>query len=380
MALRWAGAIVVLVALAGGIWLFARPHPVPVTLVTVTRGPVEATVANTRAGTVKACRRARMAPSGGGRIARLDVKEGDRVRKGQVLLEIWNADKISQVRVAEAHARASALHADEVCAVADTARREAERARELQGQGFVSQERAERAVADARAREAACAAARAEVRHAHAAVGAAKTELDRTVMRAPFSGIVAEVTGEVGEYTTPSPPGIPTPPAIDLIDDSCLYVDAAIDEVNAPAIRLGMPARITIDAFPGEHFAARVRRIAPYVLDVEKQARTVDVEVEFKRPADIKRLLVGYSADIEIVLKEREDALRIPTSALFEGKRVLVYRPETGRLEARHIQTGLSNWQYTEVLSGLKAGDRIAASLEREGVQAGARVVPEVGQ
>lgn len=374
------GAAVAVVAVVGaGLWFTTRPHPVAVALVTVGRGPVEATIANTRAGTVKACRRARMAPSGGGRIARLDVKEGDRVRKGQILLEVWNADKVSQVHVAEEQARTSVLRADEACAVADAARREAERARQLHAQGFVAQERAERAAADAEARKAACAAARAEVRHAQAGVTAARTELDRTILRAPFDGIVAEVTGEVGEYTMPSPPGIPTPPAIDLIDDSCLYVDAPIDEVNAPAIRIGMPARISIDAFPGQHFAAHVRRIAPYVLDVEKQARTVDVEVEFNRPEDLKRLLVGYSADVEIVLDEHKDALRVPTSALLEGNRVLVYRRDTGRLEERTIKTGLANWQYSEVLSGLAPGDRIAASLEREGVKAGARVSPEAG-
>jgi HlyD family secretion protein len=359
------------------IWAMSRPRPIPVVLATVQAGRVETTVANTRAGTVKPCRRSRVAPIIGGRIAKLNVHEGDRVRAGQVLLEIWNKDLASQVRVAQEQARAAALHAKEACALADVAESEAGRARQLRAQGFVTEERAERAASEAKAKRAACQAAGAEIKHSDAQIASAQAALERTILRAPFDGIVAEVTGELGEFTTPSPPGIPTPPAIDLIDDSCLYVDAPIDEVNAPAIRVGMPARISLDAFPGRRFAAHVRRIAPYVLDVEKQARTVDVEVEFNNPKDVQALLVGYSADAEIVLAEHDHVLRVPTQALLEGNRVLVYRSGDGVLEERRIKTGMSNWEYTEVLSGLASGDRVVVSLEREGVKPGAHVVPE---
>lgn len=370
--------LLVLVLVAGLLlWRALRPDVVPVVLAAAERGKVEASVANTRAGTVNACRRAKLAPSLGGRIARLNVREGDRVKAGQVLLEVWNEDVSAQVRVAREQAKAAEARAQEACALAEVAASEAQRAQQLRAQGFVTEERADRAQSEAKARAAACAAARAEVEHAQARIAAAETELSRTILRAPFAGIVAEVTGELGEYTTPSPPGIPTPPAIDLIDDRCLYVLAPIDEVDAPAVKVGMPARITLDAFPGRHFQGRVRRIAPYVLDVEKQARTVDVEAEFVDPQEIKALLVGYSADLEIVLAVHENVLRIPTQALQEGHRVLVYRQDTGTLEQRTLEVGLSNWQYTEVVSGLNAGERVAVSLEREGVAAGAHVVPE---
>ena len=72
----------------------------------------------------------------------------------------------------------------------------------------------------------------------------------RTVLVAPFDGTVAKIVGEVGEYSTPSPPGVATPPAIDLIDESCLYVKAPMDEVDAPKIKVGQPVRITLDALP----------------------------------------------------------------------------------------------------------------------------------
>ncbi|HYS55707.1 MAG TPA: efflux RND transporter periplasmic adaptor subunit, partial [Thermoanaerobaculia bacterium] len=218
---------------------------------------------------------------------------------------------------------------------------------------------------------------RADAQQSHARVEAARATLTRTVLRAPFNGVIAKLTGELGEFSTPSPPGIPTPPVIDLIDDSCLYVTAPIDEVDVANVRVGQPAYITIQALPDRRFSGRVRRVAPYVLDVEKQARTVDVEVEFADRADSKALLVGYSADAEIILDARNDALRIPTQALLEGNRVLVYGENPGILEERQVTTGLSNWKYSEVRSGLRKGDRVVLSIERKGVVAGARAIPE---
>jgi HlyD family secretion protein len=184
------------------------------------------------------------------------------------------------------------------------------------------------------------------------------------------------VNGEVGEYLTPSPPGIPTLPAVDLIDDSCLYVSAPIDEVDAAQLKVGMGGRISLDAYRGKHFTGKLRRIAPYVLALEKQARTVEVEVEFDSPADIRHLLVGYSADIEVVVSVRDNVLRIPTSALMPGNRVLALNAE-GVLEERKIEVGLTNWEFTEVKSGVSRGDRVVTSLERAGVKAGAHAVVE---
>jgi HlyD family secretion protein len=363
--------------LAGAAWYLTRPKPVFVTVAAASVGRVERTVSNTRAASVTACRRAKLAPPTGGQIARLTVHEGDRVKRGQVLLELWNKDLIAREQVAHDQLTAAQARAQEVCLAADLAERDAQRAQQLKEQGFISIERVDRAVSEARSHRAACSAARADIEQGRSRITAARADLSRTVLRAPFDGVVAEVSGELGEFTTPSPPGIPTPPAIDLIDDSCLYVTAPIDEVDAPAIRLDSPARITVDAFAPRKFAAHVRRIAPYALDREKQARTVDVEVEFNDPKESEAMLVGYSADVEIVLEARDNVLRIPTAALQEGNRVLVYRESDGRLEERKVETGLSNWEHTEVRSGLGAGERVALSLERPGVKAGAKVRPE---
>jgi HlyD family secretion protein len=368
---------VVAAGVAGAVWYVSRPKPISVVLASADRGAVERTVANTRAATVTACRRSKLAPLSGGQIAKLHVREGDRVKRGQILLELWNDNLVAQELVAQDQLKASRLRAEQACLGADQARRDADRARQLREQGFISIERVDQMESEARTRAVACRATQADVEQAAARVTAVRADLSRTYLRAPFAGVVANISGELGEMTIPSPPGIPTPPAVDLIDDSCLYITAPIDEVDAPAIRLDMPARISVDAFPDRKFKGHVRRIAPYVLDIEKQARTVDVEVEFSDPKETETLLVGYSADVEIVLDTRTDALRVPTAAIQEGNRVLVFVPATGILEQRTITTGLANWQYTEVTSGLQPGERVVLSLERAGVKAGVHAKPE---
>jgi HlyD family secretion protein len=375
------GLVLVLAALAGlgaAAWHYTRPKPVAVTVALAGVGRVENTVANTRAGSVMACRRAKLAPPAGGRIEKLNVSEGERVQPGQVLLTLWSDDLAARERMSRQQLQTAKARVREVCGLAEAAARDARRAQELRQRGFVSEESVQRANAEAAAKKASCDSAATQVAEAEARIQASRADLDRTVLRAPFAGIVAEVNGEVGEYLTPSPPGIPTLPAVDLIDDACLYVSAPIDEVDAAQLKVGMSGRVTLDAYRGEHFAGRVRRIAPYVLAVEKQARTVEVEVEFDRPGAAQHLLVGYSADIEIVLSARDGVVRVPSAALMPGNRVLALGAD-GVLQERKIEAGLSNWEYTEVKSGLSRGDRVVTSLEREGVKAGAHATAQAG-
>jgi HlyD family secretion protein len=97
----------------------------------------------------------------------------------------------------------------------------------------------------------------------------------------------------------------------------------------------------------------------------------------FTDPADYASLRPGYSADLEIVINTKDKVLRIPTEAVLEGHRVLIYNRATQQLEERSFQAGLSNWKYTEVLSGLKEGELVVLSIDREGVKAGVRATIE---
>ncbi|HEX7454925.1 MAG TPA: efflux RND transporter periplasmic adaptor subunit [Gallionella sp.] len=371
--------LVALALLAAAAWYFTRPAPPRVQLVKVGRGLVEATVSNTRAGTVKACHRAKLSAPSGGQIAHLLVKKGDRVKANQVLLELWNNDLQAQARLAQEQLITAQTQAKQSCLQADLAEKEAGRSRQLQAKGFISNEGLDQKTSAARVARAGCEAARSQIEQSRSRIAAAHADLDRMVLRAPFDGIVADISGELGEYATPSPPGIPTPPAIDLIDDRCLFVSAPIDEVDAANIKAGQTSRITLDAIKGKSFAGRVKRVAPYVLELEKQARTVEVEVDFIEPPTAENLLVGYSADVEIVHTSHKDVLRIPTPSLLEGKRVLLYKAD-GILEERTVTTGLANWEQTEITGGLNEGDQIVMSLDQAGVKAGAKVQPDVNK
>ena len=362
----------VMAVLAYAGWFATRPKPIEVELATIEHGTVEATVVNTRAGTIKACRRAKLAPAAGGQIVKLWVKEGERVEHGQVLLELWNTDLSAQRELVRRQFTVAEERRREVCIVADNARRESERTQQLAAQGFVSPQRGETVDAEARARQASCDAAASDVKRAQAQIQVTQAGLERTVLVAPFAGLVARVTGELGEYATPSPPGIPTPPAIDLIDDTCLYVSAPMDEVDAPKLKAGQLARVTLDALPNQIFAGKVRRIAPYVTEVEKQARTVDVEVDFEEPPKLP-LLVGYSADIEVVIERRNNVLRVPTQAIRQGGKVLVLGADH-KLQERSLQIGLTNWAFTEVTGGLNVNERVLLSSDQDGVTAGVQV------
>ncbi|MAF83100.1 MAG: efflux RND transporter periplasmic adaptor subunit [Gammaproteobacteria bacterium] len=370
---------VVIVAIAVAWQLAGRSQPVRIGVIAVERGEVMSIVSNTRAGTVDACRRAGMSPSLGGQIAELPVRKGDAVKTGQIMLELWNEDLRAELELARRDVVASRGRMDEVCVRANVAIDEAKRLTSLLARGLAAEEETDRAVGESRARQAGCAAARDAIKVSEAQVDVATARLERTLLRAPFDGVIAEINGELGEFVTPSPVGIPTPPTVDLIDASCLYISAPIDEVDAPAVQAGQQASISMDAFPGRKFPGFVRRVAPYVLDREKQARTVEVEAEISNlngvNTDGQVLLPGYSADVEIILATRENVLRVPTQVILDGTRVFVL--DGTLLAEREIETGISSWEFVEVLSGLDEGELVVLTVDREGVVEGATAVVE---
>ena len=373
--IRWIILVLVIAATAVTVWFLTRPKPVEVVVKPVDRGIVERTVANTRAGTVKACRRAKLSPSVGGQIAKLCIREGDTVKAGDLLLEIWNQDLVAQVQLAQREAEAARARARAACLKAEVSQREANRLVKLRDKGAASEERTDKAVTDAKALRADCKAAKASVLMSEARIGVVKANLDRTRLSAPFDGVVAEINGELSEFVTPSPIGIPTPPVVDLIDNTCFYITAPIDEVDVPKIVPGMTARVSLDAFGDRSFPGKIRRIAPYVLDREKQARTVDVEVQFTIPEDFRKMLAGYSADIEIILDVRQNTLCIPTTAVLDGDRVFVYLPADKVIKARTFKSGISNWYYTEVISGLKPDELVVINVDGAGMKDNAAAV-----
>jgi HlyD family secretion protein len=347
------------------------PKPIAVRMAAAARGRVEETVANSRAGTVKARRRAQLSPEVGGRVLAIPHREGEQVKAGEVLLRLDPSVLEARIALSRRELQAAEAQRQQACFAAERGQREVSRSRRLAGEGIVSADLLDQTQSAAAGAAAACRAALANVAQARAGIDIAARQLDQTVLRAPFSGIVADVAVEVGEWTTPSPPAVPVPPVLDIIDPASLYISAPMDEVDSARIRTGQPARVTVDSYPGRHFAGRVSRVAPYVVDRQEQSRTVEVEVELAAvPADV-RLLPGTSADVEVILAAHDGVLRIPTPALIEGGKVLVLAD--GVLAERQLQTGIRNWDWTEILSGLAPGDRVVVSLDRPEVKAGAR-------
>ncbi len=373
---KWLVRISILAVLGAGMYGLSRtvfaPEPIPVEVTEVARGRVESTVTNSKAGTVKARQRARISPEMGGRVVEVLCEVGARVKKGDVLARLDDAAQKAQLLHAERSL--TALHAihQQACIASERSRGELQRNQSLASKGHISDDLLESLTLSLEANEAACAAAGADVERAKASIDVATVALGKTVVRAPFDGIVAAKNLELGEWVTPSPPMVPVPAILDIINPSSIYISAPMDEVDSAVIKVGQVTRVTLDPYPGREFEGRVVRIAPFVLDLEAQNRTVEVEVELVDRQFATSLLPGTSSDVEILLEVREDVLRLPSSCVLEGSRVLVVEGEV--LFEKEISIGLKNWAYTEITKGVEPGTRVVTSLDRLEVKAGAQV------
>jgi HlyD family secretion protein len=374
---RWIFRLAVLALLVAAVPVLRatvlRPDPVEVRVVAVEAGDVESTVTNTRAGTLEARRRAALSTAVGGRVLALPVAEGDTVAEGDLLLRLDDGVARARTTLAARRVESAEARLAETCLVAARIDQEHARRRELAERGVVSADELDEVESRRDRAHAACDIARAGVEEARAELALGREELALHELRAPFGGVIARLEAELGEFVTPSPTGVQLPAVVDLFDPTSLRVTAPMDEVDAARLSVGQRVRVTVDSFPGRAFTGTLERIAPFVLDLERQNRTVEVEVRLEEDGELPAMLPGTSADVEVILEVAEAVLRIPTAALLEGGRVLVL--EDGLLVERRVETGLSNWNFTEVRSGLAAGERVVTSLGSEAVRAGAAAV-----
>ncbi|HEY5914743.1 MAG TPA: efflux RND transporter periplasmic adaptor subunit [Verrucomicrobiae bacterium] len=372
----WLKTLLIVAAVAGGAVLLRltilRPKPVPVTVHQVETGRVEDTVVNSRAGTVQSRRRSEISPGIPGLVVEIPARKGARVKQGDVLLRLNDHEHKAQAQLAQRALEAARAVAEEARLEAENAGRQWKRSQELARHQVVSDTALDLDHTRALTTEAGLVAAQARIQEAEASLEVARATLEKTVITAPFDGVVLDVTTEVGEWISPSPPGVPIPPVLDLIDPAALYVSAPIDEADVARLRTRLPVRLTLDAFRGRSFKGTLTYISSFVETRQEQNRTLRVEAEFEEMQLPPNLLPGLSADIEIILDARDNVLRIPTYALLENNRVLVV--ENQRLADRKVTPGLHNWSFTEITAGLAAGERVVVSLDRPEVKAGARV------
>ncbi len=364
-------AVLAVAALALRLTVF-KPVLVPVTVHKVETGRVEDSVVNSRAGTVQSRSRAGMSPGIPGLVAQKAVQKGSRVKRGDVLLRLDDREHQAQVQLAARSLEAAKAVAEQARLEAELAQQLWKRSQDLARNDVVSATALDQDRTRALMAEAGALAAQARILQAEATLDTARATLAKTVMTAPFDGVVLDITTEVGEWISPSPPGVFIPAVVDLIDPEALYISAPIDEADVARLRVGLPVRITLDAFRGQSFVGSLSYVSSFVETRQEQNRTLRVEAVFDEKELPANLLPGLSADVEVILDARDKVLRIPTYALLEGGRVLVVQAD--RLVEKKVSSGLHNWSYTEITSGLAADELVVLSLDRPEVKSGARV------
>ena len=369
----WVSLVIVLMSLVFAIfamktWVLV-PEPVPVNVVRVEKGLVEETITNTRAGTVKARRRAHLSSEVGGRVVLVPFEKGDSVKQGELLLQLNDDAEASNLEMAKRELIVSKANRKQSCLEASRAKREYVRFQDLSQKELVSTDELDKVHNTAQTSAAACQAAYASVERSRTRIKEAHAQLEKMALRAPFAGILADVKVELGEWTTPAPPGVPIPAVLDLIDPTSIFISAPMDEVDSAKVHTDQVARVTLDPYPKQSFIGSVVRVSPYVQDIEQQNRTVEIEVELSDRDFATALLPGTSADVEIILSKRENVLRIPRTSLLEDNKVWLV--EQGHIIERSIQTGLKNWNYVEIQDGLLEGEAVITSLDRADLQPG---------
>jgi macrolide-specific efflux system membrane fusion protein len=277
-----------------------------------------------------------------GIVKELYVTVGDRIAAGQLLAELEGIEFETAVERAEAqrlNAQAERAFAEtEVARVRALTERNAAPSAELAA--------AQRTVETTRARE----------RDANAALAAARAQLAYTRITAPISGVVASVSTQEGETVAAS---FAAPTFVTIVDLERLEVWAYIDETDIGRIRVGQHARFTVDTYTDDVFEGRVTAIRPSA-EIRDNVVNYIALIAFTQPAG-KVLRPEMTTTVNVVLDGRNGVLAVPNAALRRdsgGTYVLV--PSGDRLERRLVKMGLRGSDFTEVLSGVREGDRVA--------------------
>jgi RND family efflux transporter MFP subunit len=272
----------------------------------------------------------------GGSVTELRADDGQRVKRGQVLARIDD----TSLQDAYISARAALRSAE---ATAQLARRNAERARRLNAAGAV----ADREVEDA---ETSATTAEGQVADAKARLATAGKQLGKTVLRAPFDGVVANVTVSEGDVVQSGAT------LLSVLDPTTLRLEASVPAEDIAAVKPGTPVQFTVSGFAGRRFTGKVERVSPAVDPATRQVRVIVSLANSERS-----LVAGLFADGRIAT-ESHGAIIVPRAAIDNsGIRPVVIRLKGGRVERVEVETGLQDRvnERVEVPRGLAAGDTV---------------------
>lgn len=397
---RILGWLIVLGLLAAApAYLLLRESTLEVTAERLERGRVEQTITAIASGTVMPAYDSLVAAASMGTVMVVHKKDGDVVQKGEPLVELRHTELDAQVRLAEANLQAghSRLEQAKIAAtisreVAETnvaraqaqfdqSKKDFERIRALADQKSISQDAFDKAALAMRVAQETLAAAiasqrenevRAEevkmaesnIKQLEAALAVATATRDNAIVTAPFSGVIAKIHRDLGEAVTVGMP------LLQLVDQTECYVEAPFDEANAAQIRTGQKVRINLDAYRGTDFYGTVDYISPVVSINPDLSRTLNVRVHVDEGTE--KFIAGMSADVIIIVEEKDDTLYAPTESLIRQE--FAYVVENGRARRREVKTGIGNWNTTEVLEGLREGELLITSVSLSDLADGARV------
>ena len=360
---------------------FLVPRTADVTTTTVVMStPSQQYVQLTASGYVVAQRRSSVASKASGRLIELNVREGSKVNKGDLLARLDASDIKAAILGAEAAVHQTEANVRQTTVQLIQARSDLARARSLEAQGFVSPQTVENALAKNKAAFAAVAAAEASKEQAEAQLKAQKVGLDYTEIRAPFDGVVLVKNANVGDIITPMSSAAGAQGAVvTMADMTTLEVEADVSEGNLSKTKTGQPVEITLDALPAARFRAHVVGIVP---TVDRAKATVMTKIKFDSLDP--RILPEMSAKVSFLSQAITDADQQPVMAVANTTVVnkdgssVIYRVKAGdggkyTAEEVQVKPGRKLGDLTEISGDLKAGDKVV-STPPSSLKSGARV------
>jgi RND family efflux transporter MFP subunit len=331
---------------AGGPGGFTRP-PMTVDLVSPTRAKVAQQLIVV--GNLIGEQTVAVVPKAAGRLDEVYVKLGDRVGRGQRIAKIEDSEIREQVKQAEAAfevARASIRQREADLKFAET---NLNRSKELFGRQLLPKQTLDDADARYQAAVAQLELTRAQLTQSQSRLEELRITLANTIIASPVNGFVARRAADAGAYVSQMAP------VADVVDISTVRLVANVVEKDLRRIEQGEPARIEVDAFPGESFSGRVARVAP-VLD--PATRTAQIEVEIPNPGN--RLKPGMYARVGLTIEERANALVVPPNAVVDqdGQRgVFVARNNAAAFKP--VEIGIEEAAHIEIVKGITESDRV---------------------
>jgi RND family efflux transporter MFP subunit len=365
----WTGLLVLAIALGVGAWRwFTRPRPVEVQVATVSErvAGTQAAVLNA-SGYVTARRRATVSSKVTGKVVEVNVEEGMAVREGQVLARLDDASVRAALALAEAQAEAARLGLRENEVRLGQARLTERRTQQLFKELIVTQADVDQATADADALEARIEALREQIRVAERQIEVQRTNLDDTVIRAPFSGVAISKDAQPGEMVSPvsAGGGFTRTGICTIVDMTSLEIEVDVNESYINRVKPRQEVIATLDAYQDWQIPARVITLVP---TADRQKATILVRIGFVELDP--RILPDMAIKVTFLRQpdEGESPAAYPTALVPKaavrtiGTDNFAFVVRGPIVERRAVKLGGADGERVEVLAGLQAGDRVVIS------------------